>query len=350
MLDDPIVTDGSAEDPAAADTTQQAKAPDLRERDQRLAEIAREAEAAAGIKGSEYEEAVVDEDDAEQVSDQGAAAPDPLKDLGYYQKDDGKLYTKMKINGVEHEVAADQIKAYIQKDLAGDHKLQQAAERERRLQEQEQLLRQREAQIQQSLSQRPSAMDADEAKKQAKAVLEQLWGGDTEAATEALVGMMQRGNATVDPNQILLAAEQRALTAIEQREIQKQQQSWHQSVDEGNRFLMEQHPEIYQDQRLFDLVNGETARMVEAQQAGDPELATLTPKDIIARAAQEVQGWMTGRTQPPQKQDGNREQRKAGLKPIPRGMNATRQPKPEQTVDTSPSAVISRMRASRAVV
>ncbi|MFA5632974.1 MAG: hypothetical protein WC997_15820 [Porticoccaceae bacterium] len=355
MTNDAIVNDDvSAEDTAAGQEQHIEAQREPSERDVRLAEIAKQHNEAIGIQLAEEEEENIDGDETDGVIEQDLpekqeAAPSPLADLGYYQKEDGKLYTKMKINGEEREVAADQIKAYIQKDMAGDYKLQQAAERERRLQEQEQLLRQREAQIQQSLSQRPSPVDAEEAKKQAKAVLDKIWEGDNDAAAEALAEVLQRGNATVDHGRILEAAEARALSAYEQREQAKQQQEWQRSVDEGNQFLKSQHPEIYSDQRLFDLVNGETARMVQAQQVGDPEFENLTPREIIAKAAQEVQGWMDGRAQPKPSGGGTREQRKANLKPIPQGLGSVRQPKPTKEIDTSPAAVIGRMRASRAV-
>lgn len=355
MRNDAIVNDDvSAEDIAAGQEQHVETQREPSERDVRLAEIAKQHNETIGIQLAEEEEEATgdvdtDDDIGKDLPEKQAAAPSPLADLGYYPKEDGKLYTKMKINGEEREVAADQIKAYIQKDMAGDYKLQQAAERERRLQEQERLLRQREAQIQQSLSQRPSPVDAEEAKKQAQAVLDKIWEGDNDAAAEALAEVLQRGNATVDTGQILAAAEARALSAYEQREEARQQQEWQRSVDEGNQFLKSQHPEIYSDQKLFDLVNGETARMVQAQQAGDPEFAKLTPKEIIAKAASEVQGWMDGRAQPKPSGGGTREQRKAGLKPIPQGLNSTRQPKPTKEIDTSPAAVIARMRSSRAV-
>lgn len=387
MTDDAIATNDVSADEAqaAADQEQQPAGgqdrtrPVPSERERRLADIAREYEKAHGIERGEAEEeesdpvpdpdqedeetehAVhtddapgdeADEDsDAETISAEQADAPDdPLQELGYYRNARGELVTKMKINGEEREVKADHVKAYLQKDIAGDYKLQQAAERERRLQEKEQLLSERETQIQQSLSQQPpKPLGADEAREQAKAVLERVWDGDSEAAAEALVEFLQRnGNAaTVDPNQILSAAEQRALTAIEQREQAREQAVWQQSVDEGNRFLYEQHPEIYNDQRLFDLVNGETARMVQAQQAGDPTFTNLTPKDIIARAAEQVQGWMDERSSP--KRNGNRRERKAGLKPMPKGMSRTPSRQKPQEPDTSPAAVIQRMRAARAV-
>lgn len=327
--------DVSEAEEAATETTGR----ELTERELRLAEIARQNDELNGIT---Y-------DDPEPESEPQAVAPDPLEELGYYRNQAGELVTKMKINGEEREVKADQVKAYLQKDIAGDYKLQQAAERERRLQEAETLLKRREQEMRTSLSRQLPKMGAEEAKKHAKAVLERIWDGDEEKAIDALIEFQQRTQATVDPEQIRMEAERSALSAIEQRETQRKQAEWQSSVDEGNRFLSENHPEIYQDQRLFDLVNGETARMVQRQMAGDPEFAKLTPKEIISRAADEVQGWMTGRKeQPPEA--GTREGRKSNLKPMPRGLSTVQPAKKSTELDMSPKAVIERMRSSRAVM
>ena len=336
------------------------------EREKRLAEIARQHAEANGYGPDEEEddtlpeaaEADTEQDpdqqdaDGDDSQDDEPAARDPLEELGYYRKPDGELYTKLKINGEEREVPAKQVAAYLQKDLAGDYKLQQAAERERQLQEVERQLRQRDEQLQQTLSRQnqPPAKGAEEIRQQAKAVLQKVWDGDDEAAADALAEFMQSNNAAVDHDQLLTEAEQRAMTALERREAEKQQRAWQQSVEEGNRWLASQQPDIYRDSRLFDLVNGETERLVQAQQNGDPELANLTPREIIERAALDVRGWMDGRQDKPEEtQESGRAERKAKLKPMPRGLakQPTRQQK--QEVDNSPAAVVARMRQSRAV-
>lgn len=345
----------------------------IRERDKALSEIARQNEELHGIEreeseeieseeperpseDEEYEAVLGDHSGEEESEDQPEGEQqdqsDPLSELGYYRKSDGKLYTTMKINGEEREVEASQVKAYIQKDLAGDRKLQQAAEKERRLKEMEELVNQRQEQLQQSAASRPSEVDAEEARKQAKEVLDKIWDGDEDAAAEALAGYLQKG---VDPEQISAAAEQRALSAVEQREKQREQQEWEQSVDDGNRALMNNYPDIYEDQRLFDLVNSETARMVERHQAGDPEFANMTPSDMIDQAARSVNEWMNGKGVKSQRKSGDesqtssRRQRKRNLKPMPRSRDMTPPEKQgEQEIDTSPEAVIERMRARRA--
>lgn len=303
-------------------------------------------------QGQEQDTGHQDEPGADDDPDAGEAAQgdDPLKKAGYYRNAAGDLVVKMKINGVEKEVKAEQVMQYLQKDIAGDTKLQQASERERRLQEREQLLQQREQQIQQSLSKRPpEKLGDDEAKAQAKAILDKMWDGDTDSAAEELAKALQRGDTTVDPNEILTQAEQRALSAIEQRERQQQQKQWEQSVDEGNRELRAKHAEIYDDPHLFSLVNSETARIHDAQNAGDPEFASLSPKDIILKAAENVQTWMEQRGAKPGKPQQGRDSRKRNLTPMPRGQNRTPTRKQPQEVDNSPAAVIARMRQSRAM-
>lgn len=356
--DDAIVNDDVSAEDAAGDPIEQPEPNAGREpteRELRLAEIARQYNESNGYPAEESEE--TDEQDlagqeaGEKAGpEQEQAEQDPYEELGYYRNASGELVTKMKINGEEREVKADQVKAYLQKDIAGDYKLQQASERERQLQEREQRIQQQESQAQQSLSKQPSKMDAEESRQQAKAVLARIWDGDDEAAADALADYIQRNSATVDHDQLLQEAESRAMSAIEQREAQQQQQAWQASTQEGIESLRKSHADIFEDPRLFNLVDSETARMVEAQKLGDPEYSNLTPKDIIARAANEVQGWMDGRKEPPKATaDNSREARKASLKPMPRAMSKQPAQKKSQEVDTSPAAVVERMRQARAV-
>lgn len=319
------------------------------ERQRKLEDIARQVEERDGLQreplGGEAEP------DAPEVAEEKESEPDPLETLGYYRNDSGDLVTKIKVNGVEREVSAEQVKAHLQKDLAGDWKLQQAAEKERQLQEMARSLQQeRDKQIQQSMSQatQPPTLGAEEAKKQALQVLEKIWDGDTDAAAEELAKIIQRPGATVDQGKILEEARKAAQSELERRESQRQQEAWQRSVDDGNRELREQHPEIYADERLFDLVNRETERMVTARQAGVAEFAEMSPRDMIVRAAESVQGWLN-QSRKPSTSTTSRSERKANLKPVPRGMNATQNTKPAPEVDMSPAAVIERMAAARRV-
>lgn len=352
-----IDQDVSAENNAAADQNDQTGKPPLSEREQRMQEIARDYRTGNGYEevaeGEEEEPEYEEHEPAPQEAAGGDeesdnAAQDPLKELGYYRKDDGQLYTKMKVNGVEREVPASQVQAYLQKDMAGDQKLQQAADRERQNQQKEREIREMEARIRQQSSQ-PPGKGAEEIRQQAKQVLSKLWDGDDEAAAEALSDFIQQNSGRVDTNEILQQAEQRATSAYERREAEQRQRQWNESTQEGLSWLKENHAEILEDDDKRDYVDHLTARMVEAQQNGDPTLASLTPRDIIQRATEKANQLWKGEASPAPK--GNaREDRKKSLKPVPRGMAkqpTQKNPKPE--VDNSPAAVVERMRQARAV-
>tara|TARA_R110000765_G_scaffold195825_7_gene301303 strand:+ start:4843 stop:5946 length:1104 start_codon:yes stop_codon:yes gene_type:complete len=351
-------TDVSAEDNTAADQNDQTGKPPLSEREQRMQEIARDYRT-----GNGYEEVAERDDDEEQEEvahdpatqeaaeddeESDDAAQDPLKELGYYRKGDGQLYTKMKVNGVEREVPASQVQAYLQKDMAGDQKLQQAADQMRQMQQKEREIRDMEARIRQQSNQ-PPGKGAEEIRQQAKQVLSKLWDGDDEAAAEALSDFIQQNSGRVDTNEILQQAEQRAMSAYEQREAEQRQRQWQSSTQEGINWLKENHAEILEDDDKRDYVDHLTAKMVEAQENGDPTLASLAPRDIIQRAAEKANQLWKGEASPAPK--GNaREDRKKNLKPVPRGMaKQPTQKNPRPEVDNSPAAVVERMRQARAV-
>jgi len=369
MKDDAIVThDVSADDQAAGDTQQTSAAkPELSERDRRLAEIYRQHNEANGIEVAAEDDAPDTDDDPtaddetpadteqdaaeeepgdESAPDDESAQKDPLETLGYYQKDDGQYYTKLKVNGQEREVPASQLQAYIQKDLAGDTKLQQAADRQRQLEERERALNEREQQLRQQPQQLPE-QGAEERLSKAKDVLSRLYDGDEDAAAQALVEMMGQ-QQSLDPDQLLSEAERRAQSVYEQQEAQRRQQAWQSSVDEGQQWFAQNHSDIQQDSEEWDLINLKTERMVEAAGRGDPEFADMTPRQMIERATNEVLGWKDKR-QDTSKSSTQREDRKKGLKPVPRGMSRQPAQKKPKEPDNSPQAVIARMRQSRAV-
>lgn len=332
----------------------QSKTSEPDERTRRLAEISRQKDEAEGIVYDEAEQDGSDgeaEEQADEPAEDLAAKQDsdPLAELGYYRNDNGDLVTKLKVNGVEREVLAEQVKAYMQKDLAGDWKLQQAAERERQLQQMAEALQRERAEAQrQSTQNQPPEMGAEEAEQQARAVLEKIWDGDDKEATKALAALLRRDNTTVDVDAIRQEAERAALSSVERREQERLAREWDAAVDRANDALWKDHPEIYEDENLSMLVNERTKYMVRAANRGDPEFANMTPEQMLRQAAASVQGWLDGRTGKPVTSE--RENRKEGLKPMPRGLDATKSPRRKEEVDNSPAAIIQRMRAARAVV
>lgn len=339
MKDDAIVNNDVSADDAADETQNQQPKHEPSDRDRAISEIAKQAEQHGNpVTDDEQEE------DQSPVTEKAEAdkQSDPLAELGYYKNAAGDLVTKIKVNGEEREIKADQLKAYLQKEMAGDLKLQQASEQARRNAEKEQWIVDQEKRLKETMNKQPSQEDAEKTRLRVKEALNKMWDGDIEAATESLTELLQRGNATVDTSQIESLAERAAESSIEKREQKRASEAWERSVNEGNDALRADHPEIYADPRLFDMVNAETERMLK-----DTANSNLTPKDIIAKAADSVSEWLGGRAPSKEKPD-SRQERKANLKPVVSGMNKVHRPAPKPQIDTSPMASIERMRAGRA--
>lgn len=359
MKDDAIVnndvsaeidTAGEHEDAGHEDDAGKKREP--LERDKALAEIARAHEKLLGIEREEAPAIEEQDEQDEQLPVAAKAEEDPLTALGYYRNDKGEIVTKIKVNGEEREILAEQVKSFIQKDLAGDSKLQQASDKERQLTQREQQLAQLEAKLRATMNtqKKPSPEDAKKLRDTIKSAFDKVYDGDLDSATETLMQvMMERGNTTLSPEESQLQVEQTVLSTIKKQEQARELQAWNESVDEGNRELAKNHPEIYKDPNLFDLVNSTTARMLESRDKGDPAYSKLTPKEIIAKAADEVNQWLGNKRGGKEVDAGNaRESRKAGLKPVVRGMDAVTRKPPKQEPDLSPSAVIKRMAMNRA--
>jgi hypothetical protein len=347
MKNDAIVNnDVSAEEVNAADEIQNQQPKYVpSDRDKAIAEIARQAEEHDGIERADEQDDQAGDLETGRADDKAAERQDqddPLAALGYYKNAAGDLVTKIKVNGEEREIKADQLKAYLQKEMAGDLKLQQAHQREQELARKEQWIVGQEKRLKQTMNKQPSPEDAAATRLKVKDALEKMWDGDTDAATETLAELLQRGNATVDSDQIESLVERTTESAIEKREKQRQAKAWDDSVNEGNKALRRDHPEIYDDPRLFDMVNAETARMRE-----DTSNSHLTPEEIIAKAADSVSQWLNDR-KPGAEKPNSRQERKANLKPVVSGMNKVHRPAPKAEIDTSPLASIERMRAGRA--
>jgi hypothetical protein len=269
---------------------------------------------------------------------------DPLEKLGYYRNDGGDLVTRLKINGQEREVTADQMKAYAQKDIVADQRMQQAAEWERRLKEKESMLEQRNRDLQKTLNQ-PSAQDVGDLKQAAKAVLSKVYDGDEESAAEELAKLLSaRQQPSVTPDAISQVVEQ----TLSQKEQEKDQIEWSRSTDEGRDYFKENHQDIYSDPVLFKAANERTAEMVRLRQQGHPDFITKTPAEMIKLAAREVQEWyderVGGKEAPT---SSSRSENKSKLSRMPQKGNKAHTPS-ESTVDYSPAAVIARQRDSRA--
>lgn len=276
------------------------------------------------------EDATEEIETAEAVEEPEANALDPLEALGIYQDGDGNYVTTMKVNGIEKEIPIDQIKPVLQKDIAGDLKLQTATERLREVEEREKRL----SSMERELKAKPEP--SKDAHRDITAGLNQFLEGNTEKAAELLAKAQPAPTLDID------AVRETVKQEMTEAEAKKQQDAWDKSAQEGRATFEKDFKELANSPELFAVVNAKTSEFMTRQKQGDPDYINLTPSQMIQKAAEETQSWI-------KPQETTRDERKANLKPVPQTKDeAFKKPKKAE-VDMSAKAKIARMRQGRAV-
>jgi hypothetical protein len=224
------------------------------------------------------------EDDTPDGEPAGQTDTDPeMVDL----KVDGKIIRKPKA-----EVEAEGGVAEVQKRIAVETRMAQAAEERRRLEQLQYQQAQRERDLQrkeqelnakmqemQALANDPKSDVTDDDVAIAQQFVDGFYSGDEEQATEVfakILKQMRQPQATknqpqVDPDQIAEQVQERL--------------TYRNSLSEGKQTFEEKYAHLKQDPQLFRMTDEATARLM--QQHPDWE-----PKKVILEAAKEVDSWV----------------------------------------------------------
>lgn len=282
-------------------------------------------------------------DPGEEQAAAEAAQSDKKPETGWYEREDGTRVKRLKVNGEIKELTEEEYDRALSKDLAGDQKLRLAAETQRKLEQREAQLRQLEQQLQQP-RELPSGESAEEMQALLKKHYDAVYEGDTDAASEIMQEILQKGRQSSTPNLEQLV-DQAATRARQSIEAERQTAS----VNRGWDRLNAEYPEIVQDDVYLTAADA----MLKIVRAENPE---WEPEQVIletGRRAAEKFGLTKKAAQdaPPasSSQSAERKERKAQLKPIPKGGTTANRPKQEPQLDMSPEAKIARLRATRAV-
>lgn len=351
------VLDADAEDAAEVQAAEQQERPtSLTPREQRMRDLIAKRDGSLGVgeavthpdlqaKAPEQEQQVdaatqqgADKTDApgerEPAKSNAYAELEKVIGLKFEQGDDGKPYTTLKINGQMVKVPADRVAQQLQKELAGDVKLNEA---NRLMQQAQQLLQQRE--MQRSTTTQPPAQGADW-KQEAKQFLDQLYDGEsTDVAAEKLADLLNKASAprqAPDPQSLMPQLTSAVESVFAQREYSK-------DLQEGLTLFSENYSHLAGDEYLADMVDRETLRI-------ERENPALTPKQIIEAAAKKVDAWLQargGNAHQSRADADSRAERKRNLQPIPAAASQRYAPPKKPVVDSSPAAVLDRMKAQR---
>jgi hypothetical protein len=247
--------------------------------------------------------AIVERRQAE-IRDSGESEPVTREQGGSLplRRDGDQWFTKVKVNGEEHEVPFDDVVKRYQKDSAADRRLAQASERQKQLDAYAARLEQRERDLMQKArppvpkpgQARPSARTtaAPSNDLDAKALTEALYSGDEDAATKAFAKLLARTQqaapaATPAVNESVIA--ERVQKRIEEEaQRRKAMQFERDRVDALERFN-EEYKDIIDDPYLRDMADSETVRIMNEQGATDPW-------EIMKASGDKVREWLASRS------------------------------------------------------
>lgn len=234
---------------------------------------------------------------------------------------DGKQYVKLKVDGQERLVPFDDAVRNLQKAGAADRRLQEAAERQRQLEDRERNIAANEQRLQAKLSelhkQPPANAGADPDEQDialAKKAWESMLDGDEEEAPAALARLIAAARShspTVDPEAIA----QVALHKIQEREFDK-------GIEKGKAVFAEEYSDIMADPILFEVANQKTIALQD-------EHPDWSPEQIILEAGRLTREWRNGGKQQSSSSGTERLERKQNLKPMPKA-TAARTPKADE--------------------
>jgi len=328
-------------------------------REEKLAALAEkrreqvEAERKAAKEINDPDSAVLEGEDDDDEPDAQKAPVRP----GWQAREDGVLVKRVKVNGVEREITEEEYDALAQKELAGDQKLQQAAERERRAVQREQELRQMEQQLREretALKSSPpdeGGLSDEEFAKVLKEYHTAIYDGDEDVAAEKFKILNQaRSSSTPNLDQLTREA---AIRAREEVRAELNQEKFRESVNTGWKRFREEYAEIA----------GNTARLAYADvhlKAVRQENPELTPEAAIMeagrRTAEELGLAVTRKddsAEPAPESRANdrasREERKANLKPIPRSSTKAHKPPEKPRAPSTQAEKIAQMKRARAL-
>lgn len=288
-----------------------------------------------------YGEEAREEDETEQPADEPQ-----MVDL----KVDGQIIQKPK-----SEVDAEGGVAEMQKKIAVETRMSQAAEERRRLEHMQHQQRQREqeltqreqelnarAQRMQQLADDPNSDVTDEDATIAQQFVDGFYSGDEDQAKDVFAKVVKELRSKSQPSQAQPDPEQFAAQVQERIEYRS-------SLNEGKSVFDSNYAHLKQDPQLFRMTDEATARLAQKH----PEWA---PKQIILEAAKEVDGWLHGLSGASQNRQGapsgtqnlvsEQQQRKQNMDRIPTA--TSRKPTQPTTKPKTPRDIFNDIRKNRA--
>ena len=323
---------------------------------QREAEIAQNqielAEASGFTPPEELEEGLQNREQMhpEQIEEEGLPAElanDPLAD--YIVMDGDTPMFRTKVDGEEKFIPLDVAKTQLQKSVAAEVRLQQAAAERKQLDEREAQIRINEATLQERMnltvtSPPPDQDVSDQGQEdEVRGVVESLFTGTEDQAVEKLTHLLQSRNPAVNTGEIANQAVAAARKQLDAENAVKVEEIRRQDINSGYKMFGADYPEIVKDPNLFAYADA----MTDGISADNP---TWGPSEVMAEAGRKTTEWvesLRGPSRPLADPAGDRRSNKRNLKPMPRpGSGAAQVGESSEPVET-PQSMMAEIRKQR---
>lgn len=272
--------------------------------------------------------------EATRISHKGT---DPLGD--YVVRVEGKPMFKTLVDGKEVLVPLDRARAQLQKHLAADIRLQQAAERQRQLDAREQSIRNVEATLKTRVTAPSAKAPVDDSVMATELVRSLVSEPEDKAAAKlanAFKSIRQAQQAPVDARAIAAEAASMAVTTIAARDTER-------AMSTGLDEFTKTYPDIAGDSDLFALADRKTNAIAE-------ENPSWTPGQVMLEAGKQTREWiqvLSGKKPTIGEQPSNRQQRKQNLVPMPQARSARPAATDDAPQEQTPANALAEIRKSR---
>jgi hypothetical protein len=265
--------------------------------------------------------------------------------------EEGKWFTKIKVDGEEVSVPFDDLKSSHQKDKASQKRFEDAAAYGRQIQAREEQLNAYVGQLKQQQAARKQPPPGQEAAQEGqddqdlvKEYHDALYKDDAAKATQLFKTLTDRGRrepATQNVEEVVNQVLGRAMAQRQAEQERQQRWSYNKSLEDAIHEFQEGYPDIAGVPELRAIADNQTVILMEEH----PE---WTPSQIIKESAEYTRKWVGDNTK--LTRDNTRAVRKQRIVKQPKAASATSVMPDEDSFPTSPTDIIQEMKEARGQV
>ena len=265
--------------------------------------------------------------------------------------DDGKWFTKIKVDGEEVSVPFDDLKSSHQKDKASQKRFEDAAAYGRQIQAREEQLnayvgqlKQQQAARQQPPPTQEAAQEGQDDQDLVKEYHDALYQDDAAKASQLFKTLTDRGRREPATQNVEEVVNQVLGKAMAQRQAEQERQhrwAYNKSLEDAIHEFQEGYPDIAGVPELRAIADNQTVILMEEH----PE---WTPSQIIKESAEYTRKWVGDNTK--LTRDNTRAVRKQRIVKQPKAASATSVMPDEDSFSTNPTDIVQEMKEARGQV